>query len=961
MDLYKKRVAFFITMILAGSSFVVFYLIMTGNGIQVYTDVVTGTSALSSNKSVERNLVFLLICTGLVIYSIYFICSVRRNDKETIDVDRGGKDDVKILLCYLGSMAGVSYFVSAYVNPILTAFLIIFMVILGVDKTLVMYGFVFYYMGVYAIYGLYRMYVFAGGEQPLNNMTIAFVMAIAEVVILLVFKNKKKVLQRCCLMEQLLIPMILLVYLASKYMYHGEMLVIPVPRAVKILTFSLIVLFLLEAVFIMKKNWQTMSDVKNIISFGSCVCIMTFNRFSGSGAVISSDTHHPFENIIGYSQIFELGQKPFSEYIPVSGMYSIIQGAVFKFFGYGQAGNYHITQNVFYLLAILCVIALLRAQASKICVFFVSLIFFMIDYNRIVFILPIMLLLTLPKLIERRNLWLKAWFLTSLFHGLYYPLFGAAVCVAFLPLGIWQIATYIRTGQLKSDIHTGKFWAGWSICVISAVVCMPCLWGTYKHMKAMAGQTIYADGISRFGSIVPDWFFSYLNNGQGIRIALYDIFSFMIPTGFVWLAFALALKIAGVSVENNKLKINNPQGAAVTVSLVIMPAVSFSSTVVRLDIGDLYARSKGPLLIGTVMLLVILEQYLNRDKIKYFVICAAIFVPAVVNYIGFYYSDEKLSAYVAVPEDYKYIENDAVEKLGTGFLAQGMYDSIASAHMKFSGEDKEQSYFGQTGYFGFFYLNNIKGDGTMELQGTVKGYEAAQEAIDIIKKNETIIGTDANPLHNYYMYHWLLTSGEYIWSEEKECFLPNNGSMEPEKVREKHKNLTFSWDGLDVGKNAGSFGMSMDSLREIFTVSNTGFTVQQADNGLQIDFAEAIQGDDADYMYLEFSEMDQNYQYTLFQMEGEQEQDGGALAKCLMKKNYNPGMQVCISWQDENGEMHTINADMNRGKLLMPLGSGVKWLLHKHSFVQVSVMQDGQEIASPQVVDIQFLKLREVG
>ena len=70
--------------------------------------------------------------------------------------------------------------------------------------------------------------------------------------------------------------------------------------------------------------------------------------FSGSGAIISSDLHHPFENIIGYSQMFELGQKAFSQYIPVSGMYSVIHGFFLKLFGHGYAGYYHLSTNIFY-------------------------------------------------------------------------------------------------------------------------------------------------------------------------------------------------------------------------------------------------------------------------------------------------------------------------------------------------------------------------------------------------------------------------------------------------------------------------------------------------------------------------------------------------------------------------------------------------------------------------------------
>ena len=62
---------------------------------------------------------------------------------------------------------------------------------------------------------------------------------------------------------------------------------------------------------------------------------MACNRFSGNGAIISTDLHHPMEDIIGYSQVFELGQQLFSEYIPVSGMYSLVHGFLFEFLGHG--------------------------------------------------------------------------------------------------------------------------------------------------------------------------------------------------------------------------------------------------------------------------------------------------------------------------------------------------------------------------------------------------------------------------------------------------------------------------------------------------------------------------------------------------------------------------------------------------------------------------------------------------
>lgn len=962
MSLSKKRIVFLLVMLLAGSLFTVIYLAVTGNGVQKFTDVVIEYTAIfASNKSAERNLVFYLIFAGIAAYGVYFFCSCKKQGGGVLEISEKHTEAGKLWICMFGSMAGISYFVFSNINAVLMLSLMVVLAALLIDQTLVLPGFVFYYMSIYAIYGLYRIYVFAGGEQSFTSIEAALFVTVVMLGILLLAKNKHQALLRGCLTGQVLIPAVLLVYLASKYKYQDEMVVIPVPMQVRILILVLLILFLAEDIWVLKKGWKTALDLKNVISFGTCVCIMAFNRFSGTGAVISSDTHHPFENIIGYSQIFELGQKPFSEYIPVSGMYSVVQGAVFRLFGDGQVGNYYISENVFYLFAVIFVIVLLWMQVSRRNVFFISLLLYMGDYNRNVFVLPIMLLLLLPQLIRRKKLWLMAWFLTSLFHGLYYPLFGAAVCAAFLPLGIWQIVTYVKTGQLRSDAKTMGLWIGWGICVMLAIACIPCLAGTYVHMKAMAGQTIYADGLARFGQLVPEWFFPYLQHIQAVRIALYDVLSFMIPSGFVWVVFALILEAADIEFLQKKWYLKNPRNVVMLVSLPIMPVICFSSTLVRMDVNSLYARSSGHLFAGAVLLIVIMERYLNKRKGKYLAVCTAVLIPAAINAVGFYAADTKLKAYEEVPVNYNYIEKDEIKRLGTGFLEQSVYDSITAAYSEFAKQDKELSYFGKQGNFGFFYLNHAKGDGTMEIAGTVKGYEAVQEAIDVVRKNKTVIGTALDSFQNYYMYHWLLTSGEYVWSEEKGCFLPNDGSVALEQIREKHKSLSLCQEGLNVGKCAGALGLSRNSLEQIFTEKKIAFTEKRAEKNLQIVFQNAIDGDEADYMYLGFGGMDENYQYTLYQLSGEQKQDESVFAKHLMKKSYNPGMLVCISWVDDYGAEHIMYCEMNRGKLLIPLGAGAGWLLHNHAQMQIHVMQDGMEIAMPQITEIQFLKLREAG
>lgn len=73
---------------------------------------------------------------------------------------------------------------------------------------------------------------------------------------------------------------------------------------------------------------------------------------------------------------------------------------------------------------------------------------------------------------------------------------------------------------------------------------------------------------------------------------------------------------------------------------------------------------------------------------------------------------------------------------------------------------------GDPPYFGYYYLLSIKGNGSIEIGATVKGYSAAKEAVDIVKKNKAIVGGNFIPFSNYYFYHWLLASGEYYWDDE---------------------------------------------------------------------------------------------------------------------------------------------------------------------------------------------------
>jgi hypothetical protein len=210
-----------------------------------------------------------------------------------------------------------------------------------------------------------------------------------------------------------------------------------------------------------------------------------------------------------------------------------------------------------------------------------------------------------------------------------------ATCVGFFPMGLWQVVTYIKSGELKKDIRTIRFWIGWGFCLGITLFCVNFLIGTLKHMLAMSGQSVLADGISRFGQLIPSWFFRYLGDGNlSIRLILYYIFTFLIPVLFVWVTYAICLKEGEILIENKKLKVHNAKRLCSMLSIVIFSIICYTFTVIRLDIDSIYARSTGVLLIGMVMVLVLVLSHIKEGKLRLIVIIFVTAIPAVTNSVG---------------------------------------------------------------------------------------------------------------------------------------------------------------------------------------------------------------------------------------------------------------------------------------------------------------------------------------
>ena len=558
------------------------------------------------------------------------------------------------------------------------------------------------------------------------------------------------------------------------------------------------------------------------------------------------------------------------------------------------------------------------------------------------------------------------WVLTSYLHGLYYPVYGAAICLGFMPLGIWIIYSYINSGELKSDIKSVKFWLCWGVIGIAIVVGVPLLIGTAKHMLAMASQTIFADGVTRFGQIIPDDFFSYIRS-IGIRLFLYYQASYLVIISIVWISVAVAWANAGVSFENKKLRFKNPVAGLISISIAIIVLISISYAVVRIDVGEIFARSEGFIRLSFLILVVITAKFMlktNRNAIV--VLMYACFLAAISSSVGFCNigTDSKLDAFYKVPEDHVYVSaDDQVKQFGECFIPDGTYEGIEESHEIAADLPEGFSYFGVFGNFGEFYFNEIKGDSVLELYLTVKGYDATRESVDLIRKNNSLLGFSMNPVNNYYIYHYLATSGDYIWSPEKRLFMPTNGQFTLSEVLENNKKYLPALEDAYLGKTSGSWGSSMDSLSSIFTTADVNCKISMEEEAANISFDKTLDGDQADFIYIEFANMDKKYDYTLFSYDDEYVYDvkDTLLTKYLMKKSYNMGMNVVLEWQDDDGESHRMSCRMDEGHLLIPVGAGKGWLFDSHDNLKIMVTQDDETIEVPEIKEIRMLKVRKIG
>lgn len=951
-------------MFIIGAIITMCAFIATGNTTLTFSDVVVGEAAMyATNKAIETQILYGVMLAGILAYGLYTVLSAKKSSGSLMEAQaQSGWELLMILL----SIVTFGVLLWGTVFRIYFVFFLVAAAYYFTKKGDFIPAVVVPATSIYCIVGIYRVAMVLGWEQEVSNRMVAAGTLVLSLVPIL-FKDSKKFLYRMIMVESAISVFGILCYDLDKYRYAGSIITISNPIQMRVLVYGLILVLFGCAVYGTVREWNAYAEGKVKVFVGSCVAAMCYNGYSGTGRYMTTDLHHPFEDIIGFTEIFQRGQTPFTEYTPISGMYSVVHGAIFQFFGNGEMANLYMCENVLYLLLIVVTILLLKRFVSDSYLLLISVTCGFVRYNRVAFILPIMLLLLSPQLIQKRNRWLMAWFLTSLFHGLYYPIYGAATCLAFAPMGIYLLVGFIRSGELKAACKTKSFWIGWGICALLLIAAMPLLIGTLRHMLAMSGQSTMSDGVARFGSMIPETVLPYLNGLKPvIRMTIYYGLLFMGWIAFVWLAVIIAANALHLRQEARKWKVENPIAFCSFLAVGIMAMVSYSFAFNSAESGTLFSRATGVIIYGIICITVLTYRYIPEVKTRCGILFLSFAWVGIMATSGLGTIENNYLTYcVSVPEDIAIpVKNDPTEFVGEGFLVRDTYNRIYKMKEQAEKLDIEHdSFLGALDLFGGCYLVGSTGDGTVELAGANKSFDAANEQIEIAKRCGSVLGMENPPLNYYYLYRYMMASGDYVYDSDAQVFYPNDAHLELDQVHAINREASLALEETDMGKIASSWGASMEVLSGIFAEVDATVTAKGDDKEQTLVFSREVYGDEADFLFIDY-EVDlasAPYNYVMSNAAEEVAYEDAGISSIFMRKNYYPGVKVVLTYTDDAGESHIAKASLHKGKLLIPLGACDGWLLDHHSSIELHMEQDSVVVDMPEIVDVRLLKLREAG
>lgn len=726
--------------------------------------------------------------------------------------------------------------------------------------------------------------------------------------------------------SQLPLPLLLILYLKHSYRYQEQILQLHHPKSyiifIAFFMLALYIGFFLQYYFFRKSD----KSIKPFIAAASAISIFLYGSYIPAALIIPSDMHHYGEQMIPWQQIVSLGNSPYKDYAPVSGLFPMPTGGINQLFFGGKASTYGAAFVILFILFGTLTVCMISLHVNGKWTLLFAFLFHMPVYCRTWIILPVLLLLLLPSVIHNKRRFLYLYVFCGFLSGLYYPLFGLALIVAGMPYALVCFFSYLKDKEFLTEIKKKSFYVETLILLVPIILSIPLLIKMASHILTYSHQTLLADGLSLSSISVPQWFLPYLSSFEQIRSGAYYALRFlgcMLP---VWLFLLLLLSFYYQNKEKKPYK--EPAFLGLSAGFLILP-VCYTYTLVVMDetwVSRLFSRSSHIFLwiIGIFLPILLIrfgKQIFQKEASVALLTAFSLSVPFLTFYqmgdyqfpaldgrtnaecacVGEYTAN--LSPFPVSPSFVPISEEDAARfpALCYGFMESGVrkqlytYDERleilhkADEDLKLLALDKLQMY--------YFLLNeSALYPGKVSL---AKSHEAAEAVIALLDEH-TVAGNDLSPLNNYYICRELIKRG-YVYDSITEFYLPKTlyVSIYGEESYAASSLSDSPWAApLYMSKCALSLGHNLENLSaSVLIASDTP----------------------SEFLYVEIDIAALNTRF------------GGTL---------NEDTIMTISWEGKS----CLLTDLGDGVLLLPLASNADWATGSYDQVFISLYDETRPV-----------------
>lgn len=726
--------------------------------------------------------------------------------------------------------------------------------------------------------------------------------------------------------SQLPLPLLLILYLKHSYRYQEQILQLHHPKSyiifIAFFMLALYIGFFLQYYFFRKSD----KSIKPFIAAASAISIFLYGSYIPAALIIPSDMHHYGEQMLPWQQIVSLGNSPYKDYAPVSGLFPMPTGGINQLFFGGKASTYGAAFVILFILFGTLTVCMISLHVNGKWTLLFAFLFHMPVYCRTWIILPVLLLLLLPSVIHNKRRFLYLYVFCGFLSGLYYPLFGLALIVAGMPYALVCFFSYLKDKEFLTEVKKKSFYAETLILLVPIILSIPLLIKMASHILTYSHQTLLADGLSLSSISVPQWFLPYLSSFEQIRSGAYYALRFlgcMLP---VWLFLLLLLSFYYQNKEKKPYK--EPAFLGLSAGFLILP-VCYTYTLVVMDetwVSRLFSRSSHIFLwiIGIFLPILLIrfgKQIFQKEASVALLTAFSLSVPFLTFYqmgdyqfpaldgrtnaecacVGEYTAN--LSPFPVSPSFVPISEEDAARfpALGYGFMESGVREQLytyderleilhkADEDLKLLALDKLQMY--------YFLLNeSALYSGKVSL---AKSHEAAEAVIALLDEH-TVAGNDLSPLNNYYIYRELIKRG-YVYDSITEFYLPKTlyVSIYGEESYAATSLSDSPWAApLYMSKCALSLGHNLENLSaSVLIASDTP----------------------SEFLYVEIDIAALNTRF------------GGTL---------NEDTIMTISWEGKS----CLLTDLGDGVLLLPLASNADWATGGYDQVFISLYDETRPV-----------------